>query len=120
MLVFCLRSGDIVLRISRRLLRDGDRLHAARRFEKRPARTARGESRHHSGLRRGAQGGPPRAASKPARLVQPEVNLGITPGYGGRQRLPRIVGKGRALEMLLTGVPHSISLTVCGANYAPS
>src|ERR1035437_1567185 len=52
MLVFCLRSGDIVLRISRRLLRDGDRLHAARRFENRPARTARGESRHHSGLRR--------------------------------------------------------------------
>ena len=45
----------------------------------------------------------PRVASKTARLGQPEVNLGIIPGYGGSQRLPRLVGKGRALEMLLTG-----------------
>ena len=44
-----------------------------------------------------------RVASKNARLGQPEVNLGIIPGYGGSQRLPRLVGKGRALEMLLTG-----------------
>jgi enoyl-CoA hydratase len=44
-----------------------------------------------------------RVASKTARLGQPEVNLGIIPGYGGSQRLPRLVGKGRALEMLLTG-----------------
>ncbi len=44
-----------------------------------------------------------RVASKNARLGQPEVNLGIIPGYGGSQRLPRLVGKGRGLEMLLTG-----------------
>jgi enoyl-CoA hydratase len=44
-----------------------------------------------------------RYASKNARLGQPEVNLGLIPGYGGSQRLPRLVGKGRALELLLTG-----------------
>jgi enoyl-CoA hydratase len=44
-----------------------------------------------------------RVASETARLGQPEINLGIIPGYGGSQRLPRLVGKGRALEILLTG-----------------
>ncbi len=44
-----------------------------------------------------------RIASKTAKLGQPEVNLGVMPGYGGSQRLPRIVGKGRAFEILLTG-----------------
>jgi enoyl-CoA hydratase len=44
-----------------------------------------------------------RVASPNAKLGQPEVKLGITPGYGGTQRLPRLVGRGRALEMLLTG-----------------
>lgn len=44
-----------------------------------------------------------RIASENARLGQPEVKLGIIPGYGGTQRLPRLVGKGIALELLLTG-----------------
>ena len=44
-----------------------------------------------------------RVASKTARIGQPEVKLGITPGYGGTQRLPRLVGKGLAHELLLTG-----------------
>jgi enoyl-CoA hydratase len=44
-----------------------------------------------------------RIASENAKFGQPEVKLGITPGYGGTQRLPRIVGKGNALNLLLTG-----------------
>ena len=44
-----------------------------------------------------------RIASENARFGQPEVKLGITPGYGGTQRLPRIVGRGNALHLLLTG-----------------
>ena len=44
-----------------------------------------------------------RLASESARFGQPEVKLGITPGYGGTQRLPRLVGRGRALQLLLTG-----------------
>ena len=44
-----------------------------------------------------------RIASESAKFGQPEVKLGIVPGYGGSQRLPRIVGKGRALQLLLTG-----------------
>lgn len=46
-----------------------------------------------------------RIASDNAKFGQPEVNLGILPGYGGTQRLPQLVGKGRSLEMLLTGDP---------------
>ena len=46
-----------------------------------------------------------RVASPNAKLGQPEVKLGIVPGYGGTQRLPRLVGKGRALEIILTGEP---------------
>jgi enoyl-CoA hydratase len=44
-----------------------------------------------------------RVASEQARFGQPEVKLGIGPGYGGTVRLPRLVGRGRALELLLTG-----------------
>jgi enoyl-CoA hydratase len=44
-----------------------------------------------------------RIASEKAKFGQPEVKLGTVPGYGGTQRLPRLVGKGRALELLLTG-----------------
>ena len=44
-----------------------------------------------------------RIAADTARLGQPEINLGLIPGYGGSQRLPRLVGKGRALEILLGG-----------------
>ncbi|MFZ0662353.1 MAG: enoyl-CoA hydratase-related protein [Acidobacteriaceae bacterium] len=44
-----------------------------------------------------------RIASETARLGQPEVKLGLIPGYGGSQRLPRLVGKGAALKLLLTG-----------------
>jgi enoyl-CoA hydratase len=44
-----------------------------------------------------------RIASDKAKLGQPEVKLGIVPGYGGTQRLPRLVGRGAALRMLLSG-----------------
>jgi enoyl-CoA hydratase len=44
-----------------------------------------------------------RIASRNAKLGQPEVKLGILPGYGGSQRLPRLCGKGVAHEMILTG-----------------
>ena len=44
-----------------------------------------------------------RIASTNARFGLPEVSLGLIPGYGGTQRLPQLVGKGRALEMILTG-----------------
>ena len=46
-----------------------------------------------------------RVAAATAQIGQPEINLGLIPGYGGTQRLPRLVGRGRALEILLTGEP---------------
>ena len=44
-----------------------------------------------------------RLASENAKFGQPEVKLGVIPGYGGTQRLPRLAGKGRAMQLLLTG-----------------
>jgi enoyl-CoA hydratase len=46
-----------------------------------------------------------RIASEAANLGQPEVKLGLVPGWGGTQRLPRLVGRSAALRMLLTGEP---------------
>ncbi|NER09790.1 enoyl-CoA hydratase [Muriicola jejuensis] len=44
-----------------------------------------------------------RIASHNARMGLPEVSLGVIPGYGGTQRLPQLIGKGRAMEMIMTG-----------------
>ncbi|OGU61243.1 MAG: hypothetical protein A2X64_06690 [Ignavibacteria bacterium GWF2_33_9] len=44
-----------------------------------------------------------RFASEKAKMGQPEVNLGIIPGYGATQRLPRLVGKAKALELIISG-----------------
>ena len=44
-----------------------------------------------------------RIATKNARMGQPEIKLGLIPGYGGTQRLPRVVGEAHALEMIMTG-----------------
>jgi enoyl-CoA hydratase len=53
-----------------------------------------------------------RIASNNAKFGQPEVNLGLIPGYGGTQRLTQLIGKGRALELLMTGnmIDASIAL----------
>ncbi|RMG44802.1 MAG: hypothetical protein D6718_09325 [Acidobacteria bacterium] len=50
-----------------------------------------------------------RVASPKARFGQPEVGLGLIPGFGGTQRLARLVGEGRALQMILTGRPIDAS-----------
>src|SRR5262252_7633747 len=48
-----------------------------------------------------------RVAADTAKLGQPEITLGLIPGYAGTQRLPRLVGRGRAMEMILTGAQIS-------------
>lgn len=50
-----------------------------------------------------------RIAAEGAKMGQPEINLGIIPGFGGSQRLPRLIGRTKALEMLLTGDPLDAS-----------
>jgi Enoyl-CoA hydratase/carnithine racemase len=44
-----------------------------------------------------------RIAAETAKFGQPEVKIGVMPGYGGTQRLPRLIGKGRALQLILSG-----------------
>ncbi len=63
-----------------------------------------------------------RLASENARFGQPEVNLGLIPGYGGTQRLVQLIGKGRALELLLTGnmIDASTALQLGLVNYVVS
>lgn len=64
-----------------------------------------------------------RIASSRAKLGLPEVKLGLIPGYGGTQRLPRLIGKGAALEMILTGemvdAETALSLGLVNAVVAP-
>ena len=64
-----------------------------------------------------------RLASETARLGQPEVKLGLLPGYGGSQRLPRLIGSSAALKLLLTGemvaAPEALRLRLVDEVHAP-
>ena len=65
-----------------------------------------------------------RFASQNAKLGLPEVSLGIIPGYGGTQRLPRLIGSGLALQMILTGDPitadEALRIGLVNAVFAPT
>ncbi|MFK5973058.1 MAG: enoyl-CoA hydratase-related protein [Flavobacteriaceae bacterium] len=60
-----------------------------------------------------------RVASHNAKMGLPEVSLGVIPGYGGTQRLPQLVGKGKAMELIMTaGMIHAEAALECGlVNY---
>lgn len=60
-----------------------------------------------------------RIASANAKFGQPEVNLGIIPGYGGTQRLTQLIGKGRALELIMSGgmIDANVALQYSLVNY---
>ena len=64
-----------------------------------------------------------RIASAKARLGQPEINLGVIPGFGGTQRLARLVGEGRAMELCLTGdhikADEALAMGLVNKVYAP-
>jgi enoyl-CoA hydratase len=64
-----------------------------------------------------------RVASSNARFGQPEINLGIIPGWGGTQRLPRLIGRTASMELLLTGEPidaeRALALGMVNAVVAP-
>ena len=56
-----------------------------------------------------------RVASENARMGLPEVSLGVIPGYGGTQRLPKLIGKGRAMELIMTaGMINALEAKECG------
>ena len=56
-----------------------------------------------------------RVASENARMGLPEVSLGVIPGYGGTQRLPKLIGKGRAMELIMTaGMINAKEALKCG------
>ncbi|TYL49409.1 hypothetical protein FXV75_05595 [Marinomonas sp. IMCC 4694] len=63
-------------------------------------------------------------ASENAVFGQPEVSLGITPGFGGTQRLARSIGKGNAMQWILTGdrisAQEALKLTVCSQVFSPA
>ena len=63
-----------------------------------------------------------RIASDNAKMGLPEVTLGLIPGYGGTQRLPQLVGKGRAMEMILTAgmIPADEALSIGLVNHVVS
>lgn len=64
-----------------------------------------------------------RVASEKAKLGQPEVNLAVIPGFGGTQRLPRLIGPGRAFDLLYTGrmvgAEEALSMGLVNAVYPP-
>jgi enoyl-CoA hydratase len=63
-----------------------------------------------------------RVATVTAKFGQPEVNLGVIPGYGGTQRLTRLVGRGKALEYMMTAdmIPAEVALNLGLVNYVES